>query len=203
MLVIGLDGATFDVMKPLVAAGRLPCIADLMQRGVTASLRSTLPPLTMPAWSSFITGVNPGQHGLVDFIRRQPDSYDYAPVSAADRQAESLWSMVSRQGKRVSRRKTPTALKSLRKKDTSCRSGQQSLTFTEPVAGIRIPRSGLPATIPGGAHGEGPTLAWPRAASATTTPRRRCPAGLRSATALSPSGPPPAWRSSSPELDRT
>jgi predicted AlkP superfamily phosphohydrolase/phosphomutase len=101
VLVIGLDGATFDVMKPLVAAGRLPCIAGLMQRGVTGSLRSTLPPLTMPAWSSFITGVNPGQHGLVDFIRRQPGSYDYAPVSAADRQAESLWSMVSRQDKRV------------------------------------------------------------------------------------------------------
>jgi predicted AlkP superfamily phosphohydrolase/phosphomutase len=101
VVVIGLDGVTFDVIRPLVAAGRLPCMAGLMQRGVAGSLRSTLPPLTMPAWSSFITGVNPGKHSLVDFIRRQPGSYDYAPVGAADRQAESLWSMVSRQGKRV------------------------------------------------------------------------------------------------------
>ena len=101
VLVIGLDGGTFDVIRPLVAAGRLPCLGSLMRGGVSGNLRSTLPPLTMPAWSSFITGVNPGRHGLVDFVRRRSGSYDYAPVTAADRQAESLWSMISRQQGRV------------------------------------------------------------------------------------------------------
>ena len=62
VLVIGLDGATYRVIDPLLAAGELPVLARLLNEGVRGELRSTLPPNSAPAWSSFLTGVNPARH---------------------------------------------------------------------------------------------------------------------------------------------
>ena len=70
MLVIGLDGATFDVIRPLVHNGKLPTIERLMKNGVYGDLISTIPPVTSPAWPSFMTGKNPGKHGVFDFVGR-------------------------------------------------------------------------------------------------------------------------------------
>ena len=59
VLVIGLDGATFDVMKPLVTEGRLPNLGRLMDQGSHGVLRSAYPPITPSAWTSFATGKIP------------------------------------------------------------------------------------------------------------------------------------------------
>ncbi len=99
--VIGLDGGTFDLIKPWVDAGYLPTFQKLMAEGVWGELRSTMPPITAPAWSSFITGKNPGNHGLIDFVFRRPDSYNVSPVNATVRQGRSLWSLLSSGNKRV------------------------------------------------------------------------------------------------------
>jgi predicted AlkP superfamily phosphohydrolase/phosphomutase len=56
VLVFGLDGATFDVVKPLVAEGRLPNLGRLMDQGSHGVLRSTHLPITPSAWTSFATG---------------------------------------------------------------------------------------------------------------------------------------------------
>jgi predicted AlkP superfamily phosphohydrolase/phosphomutase len=64
IIVIGLDGATFDVIDPLVAEGRMPHMAALLEDGVRGVLRSTIPPNTAVAWTSFRTGTNPGKHGV-------------------------------------------------------------------------------------------------------------------------------------------
>jgi predicted AlkP superfamily phosphohydrolase/phosphomutase len=66
-LVLGVDGATFDVIDPLVAAGRMPALAGLMRDGVRARLRSTCPPVSAPAWVTFLTGQQPGRHGVYNF----------------------------------------------------------------------------------------------------------------------------------------
>jgi predicted AlkP superfamily phosphohydrolase/phosphomutase len=66
-LVIGLDGATWDVIDPLLARGELPALAGLLRRGTRAHLRSTIPPVTAAAWPSIVTGKNPGRHGLFGF----------------------------------------------------------------------------------------------------------------------------------------
>ena len=55
-LVIGLDGATFDLLVPMVEQGWLPNLGRAMEQGAASALRSTVPPLTAPAWSSFQTG---------------------------------------------------------------------------------------------------------------------------------------------------
>ena len=101
LLVLGLDGATFDVIHPMVAAGQLPNLARMMERGAWAPLRSTTPPVTFPAWSSFMTGLEPGRHGLFDFTQKLSGSYRIRFVNATDRRGTSLFSRVSKAGGRV------------------------------------------------------------------------------------------------------
>ena len=101
VLVIGLDGATFDLIKPWAEAGYLPTLKRLMAEGAHGSLRSTVPPMTGPAWTSFATGVNPGKHRLYDWIAREPDSYRFLPVTALDCRAPTIYALLSQAGRRV------------------------------------------------------------------------------------------------------
>ncbi|RMF83415.1 MAG: hypothetical protein D6736_21600, partial [Nitrospinota bacterium] len=68
MVVIGIDGATFNVIDPMIERGELPHLARLIQEGSRGELYSTYPPYTHIAWSTFSTGKNPGKHGVFDFI---------------------------------------------------------------------------------------------------------------------------------------
>jgi len=101
VVVIGLDGATLDVILPLVRSGRLPNLARIIENGVHGPLRSTIHPITPQAWTSFLTGKKAGKHGIFDFSRRKEDSYDIEFVNASARKAESICAMLSRSGKRV------------------------------------------------------------------------------------------------------
>jgi predicted AlkP superfamily phosphohydrolase/phosphomutase len=64
VLVIGLDGATFDLMGPLMEKGKLPHLKSLIESGSSANLLSTMPHHSGPAWASFVTGMGPGKHGV-------------------------------------------------------------------------------------------------------------------------------------------
>jgi predicted AlkP superfamily phosphohydrolase/phosphomutase len=101
VFIIGWDGATFDLIKPWVAEGKLPTIARLMQEGVHGLLRSTVPPWTFPAWSSFMTGKNPGKHGIFDFTRPKPHSYDLEFVNGGKRRGDTFWKILSQAGRAV------------------------------------------------------------------------------------------------------
>lgn len=103
VLVIGLDGATFDLLDPLIASGRLPHIAALKERGAWGRLASTLPPFTAAAWSSLITGQNPGQHGIITFSARDRYNYDLNGTGFVNamRFDHTLWELLSEGGKRV------------------------------------------------------------------------------------------------------
>lgn len=101
LLVIGLDGATFDVIHPMVKAGKLPNLARFMEQGAFAPLRSTTPPVTFPAWSSFMTGLEPGRHGMFDFTQKIAGVYRIEFANAADRCGSSIFARVSRAGGRV------------------------------------------------------------------------------------------------------
>jgi len=70
--VAGLDGATFRLLDPLLAQGAMPHLQKIIDRGVRAVLKSTVPTYTPPAWVSMITGVNPGRHGVFGFLDTTP-----------------------------------------------------------------------------------------------------------------------------------
>jgi predicted AlkP superfamily phosphohydrolase/phosphomutase len=97
--VIGLDGATFDLIDPLVRAGRLPTIADLLAKGVRGRLMSTIPAATVPAWPSFMTGKSPARHGVFDFFKRDAHGKQRL-VSSRDIRGPTLWRYLSDHGRR-------------------------------------------------------------------------------------------------------
>lgn len=101
VLVIGLDGGTFDLLDPWMEAGHLPVLRSIRDAGVCAPLTSTVPPVTVPAWCSFITGKNPGKHGIAEFMIKKPGSYEEQPINASVRDGKSFWRLLGEQGERV------------------------------------------------------------------------------------------------------
>jgi predicted AlkP superfamily phosphohydrolase/phosphomutase len=99
LLILGLDGTTFDLIKPWAEAGHLPNMARLMAQGSHAPLESTLPPVTSPAWPTFMTGKNPGKHSVFDFI--QPRAGDFGLVNATHIKGQTIWDILSEAGLRV------------------------------------------------------------------------------------------------------
>jgi predicted AlkP superfamily phosphohydrolase/phosphomutase len=106
--IVGLDGATWDLAGPFMEAGDMPVLRGIVARGASGTLRSTTPPVTFPAWSSFMTGVNPGKHGIFDFTRRVPGTYEIAFVSSRDRRVPTIWQLLSEAGQRVAVLGVPT-----------------------------------------------------------------------------------------------
>lgn len=99
LVIIGLDGAGFNYLNPILASGRLPGFSKLLARGVSADCLSTIPPLTPPAWSTMMTGVNPGKHGIFDFL--QPDSSGaFRMVDATFRRRRTFLDHAERDGVR-------------------------------------------------------------------------------------------------------
>ena len=107
-LFIGMDGATFTVLDDLTRSADgaepvMPFLARIFKDGSRSKLRSTPNPLTPPAWVSLMTGRGPGHHGVFDFIRAEErgDEVYFTLYDARDCRVETIWSIASRQGKRV------------------------------------------------------------------------------------------------------
>ncbi len=108
VIVIGLDGATFSVLRPLMEAGLLPSLKAICDRGSLGELTSVVPPITAPAWSSFMTGKNPGKHGIYDFLVYDRRVGRDIPVSATLRMGKTLWQLLGEAGKKVLVLNVPT-----------------------------------------------------------------------------------------------
>jgi predicted AlkP superfamily phosphohydrolase/phosphomutase len=72
VIVLGFDGLDYSLTRDLMARGRLPHFAQLAARGGFGPLGTSIPPQSPVAWSSLITGLDPGRHGIFDFIHRDP-----------------------------------------------------------------------------------------------------------------------------------
>ena len=100
-MLIGLD-----CVPPALAFERyradMPCLSALIERGAHARLRSTFPPITVPAWTCMVSGKDPGELGLYGFRARAPGSYELHMVRSEHVQAERVWDVLARHGKRSS-----------------------------------------------------------------------------------------------------
>lgn len=101
VLIISLDGATFDILKPLMSQGCLPHLSRIQESGLSAPLQSVVPPVTAPAWTSFMTGKLPSKHGIFDFTRFNPADYSWRLNNSHHIRSKTLWQLLSDHGKRV------------------------------------------------------------------------------------------------------
>lgn len=117
VLVIGLDSAEPSLLFPWAKKGKLPNLAKIIEEGVSGNLSSTFPPMTAPAWTSFMTGKNPGSTGVFDFVQRIPGKYetakvnpdlavekggvDFSLITANMIRSEKIWGLISKANKKV------------------------------------------------------------------------------------------------------
>jgi len=101
VILIGLDGATWAVLKPWMDDGALPHLQAITAGGTWGPLASTTPPTTPPAWTSCLTGLNPGRHGIYDF-RESPLKHPRRPlISSHSARGTKLWHRLNAAGRRV------------------------------------------------------------------------------------------------------
>lgn len=101
VLVIGLDGATFDLIIPWIKQGKLPNIASFLQEGCYGELESTIPPLSPVAWTSFATGVSPDKHGIYDFFLKDKTDFNIEFCHSKMRLVKPFWELAGQLGKKV------------------------------------------------------------------------------------------------------
>ncbi len=101
MVIIGIDSATFNIINPMIRDGKLPNLSRLMERGTSGQLESTFPPVTPPAWVSFMTGKNPGKHGVFDFYASPSYGYVRPPMNAKYIKSKTIWRILSDAGLKV------------------------------------------------------------------------------------------------------
>lgn len=99
-LLIGLDGAEPLLVQRWMLENRLPHLARLKKEGLFCPLAGTMPPATFPAWTTCVTGVNPGRHGILDFTQMDAGNYSVHFVNSTMRKAPALWNILSAAGKR-------------------------------------------------------------------------------------------------------
>jgi len=97
-LVIALDGISFDKVRHMAGEGRLPTFKRLTECGVSTKMRSTIPPDSLPAWPSFITGKNPAKHGMLGYFKFNKETGENIVVNATMISEPKYWNIFSEFG---------------------------------------------------------------------------------------------------------
>lgn len=84
LIILGFDGADAKLTQQWMDEGKLPNLAKLRAQGTFSPLRPTIPSQTPVSWSTFSTGLNPGRHGVFDFLKRDPKTYTPAFAAAEE-----------------------------------------------------------------------------------------------------------------------
>ena len=101
VVVIGLDGADFDLLVPWMEQGHLPNLKAFLDQASVGELETVYPILSPVCWTTAATGVNPGKHGIFDFQKPDPDGGAPLVETATHRRALPVWMLLSDAGYRV------------------------------------------------------------------------------------------------------
>ncbi len=101
VMVLGLDGATWDVLEPLIRQDLLPNLARLREQGSWGMLGSVFPPLSPVAWTGVMTGKNSGKHGIFEFVEHRHDPLEGRVNSSRAVQSKLIWEIAAQHGKRT------------------------------------------------------------------------------------------------------
>jgi hypothetical protein len=102
VLIIGIDGASLQVIEPMIGEGKLPNLAAIAEAGASGKLRSMKPLLSPRVWTSVATGRTPGEHGIKGWIEiPKGDREGMRIYDSHDREVHALWNIFSRSGRSV------------------------------------------------------------------------------------------------------
>ncbi|MEW5911446.1 MAG: alkaline phosphatase family protein [Thermodesulfobacteriota bacterium] len=101
LFVLSLDGVSHTFARRLAASGVMPNLGRLLPQGALAAVDSVLPTVSTVAWASYMTGVNPGKHGIFGLVDRHPNPFSTLIPTSRDIKAPTLWEILGRAGKRV------------------------------------------------------------------------------------------------------
>ncbi|MFX0132124.1 MAG: alkaline phosphatase family protein [Candidatus Hodarchaeota archaeon] len=96
VMIVGIDGATWDLIKPMINSGLLPTFSKIIENGCHGILNSTIPPHSFVSWTSIFTGVTPAKHGITDLILREGGRLITATTRY--RMVDSIWKKLSEEG---------------------------------------------------------------------------------------------------------
>ncbi|CAD7776728.1 MAG: Type I phosphodiesterase / nucleotide pyrophosphatase [Candidatus Methanoperedenaceae archaeon GB50] len=96
VLVLGLDGATWELLMPWIKQNILPNFKKFIMSGCYGKLESTIPADSPQAWNAIYTGKNPSKHGILGFLRFTHNNYFWRPITSKDRKGESIWTLLAK-----------------------------------------------------------------------------------------------------------
>ncbi|MGE5234822.1 MAG: alkaline phosphatase family protein [Acidobacteriota bacterium] len=99
VLVIGLDATDWQLLMPFVDRGLMPNLKKLLSIGAWGEMDTIVPMLSPLIWTTMATGVGPEQHGILDFVERDPKTGNMLPITGRDRRVPAIWNITSALGK--------------------------------------------------------------------------------------------------------
>ena len=98
--VVGLDGVPCTLLKRFTDGGVTPRLGEILSLGHLHSMKASLPEISAVSWPSFMTGADPGTHGVIGFTDFKENSYEFRVVSSSDVRAPAIWDKLAERGKR-------------------------------------------------------------------------------------------------------
>ena len=99
VMVVGIDGLPHSLSKKFIADGTFAFLGKLAKSGRLAKMKVSLPEISAVSWPTFMTGRNPGEHGIFGFTDLKPGSYQMVFPSFADLKTTTLWDRLGQAGK--------------------------------------------------------------------------------------------------------
>jgi predicted AlkP superfamily phosphohydrolase/phosphomutase len=100
VVLLGLDGTPYTLARRFIKDGTMPNLAGLVGRGTLLQMDTSIPDISSVAWTSFMTGANPGRHGIYGFLDLQPNSYKIYFPNSRHIKSETVWGAIGRSGRR-------------------------------------------------------------------------------------------------------
>ena len=98
LIVVGWDGADWEIARPLLEQGKMPQLQEMISRGASGKIRSAPPYLSPMLWTTMATGKSPAEHGIVGFREFNVASQSHQPIASTSRKTKAIWNMLSQEG---------------------------------------------------------------------------------------------------------
>ena len=100
VVILGIDGVPYSLLTRFINEGIMPNLTDIVKKGTFSAMTASIPEVSSTSWSTFMTGVNPGKHGIYGFMELQKDSYKWYFPNSADIKSETLWDIAGKNNKK-------------------------------------------------------------------------------------------------------